>query len=68
MPRCLCSARCIIEVAAPDRSGRGDIAEMIVVAHPERKLEMGHYKDSAKLVAEERFSRYHNVEPKRIFV
>ena len=26
---------------------------MIVVAHPERKLEMGHYKSSVKVVAEE---------------
>jgi len=31
----------------------GDIAQMIVVAHPERKLEVGRYKSSVKVVAEE---------------
>jgi len=32
----------------------GDIAQMIAVAHPERKLEVDRYKSSLKVVAEER--------------
>ena len=40
-----------------DVSFVGDIAQMIVVAHPERKLEVGRYKSSVKVVAEERYQR-----------
>ena len=42
----------------PRAAPSGDIAEMIVVAHPERKLEMGHCEDSVKVVAEERSQLY----------
>lgn len=39
-----------------DVSFVGDIAQMIVVAtHPERKLEVGRYKSSVKVVAEARY-------------
>jgi len=36
----------------------GDIAQMIVAAHPERKLEVDRYKSSVKVVAEERSQLY----------
>jgi hypothetical protein len=50
-----------------DISFVGDIAQMIVVAHPERELEVGRYESSVKVVAEESYGRYHNIELKRIF-
>ena len=49
-----------------DVSFVGDIAQMIVVAHPERKLEVGRYKSSVKVVAEERSQLYFRLATARI--
>lgn len=46
----------------------GDIAKMIIVAHPEKRFELERFKNSVKVVAEEGFGRYHNIKPKPILI
>ena len=48
------------------RSDSGEIAKTIVVAHPEQRLEMGCYKNTVKVVAEERSQLYSRLVTARI--